>query len=114
MAATSVIEDRPPDPAAPAIRVAALLFGIGFIVVGVLGFLAVTTTHHAAFAWNETSRTVLFHHFRVSRTMLVADIVLGAILILAALGARLSRALLAIGGLLAIGVFVYGHVVIDY
>jgi len=90
MAATSVIEDRAPDPAAPAIRILALFFGIGFIVVEILGFLAVTTTHHAALAWNENSRTVLFDHFRVSRTMLVADIVLSRMTLLLIVAGRLG------------------------
>jgi hypothetical protein len=114
MAATSVIEDTAPDRTGPAVRMLALLFGVGFVVVGVLGFLSVTTTHHDTLAWNQTSHALLFSHFRVSQTMLVADIVFGAIAILAAMSALSARVVLAIGGLLSIAVFVYGHVVIDY
>ncbi|HEX4493571.1 MAG TPA: DUF4383 domain-containing protein [Acidimicrobiia bacterium] len=114
MAATSVIEDSAPDHMAPAVQALALVFGIGFIVVGILGFLSVTTTHHGALAWNQTSRTVLFDHFRVSRTVLVGNIAFGAIAVLAAMRAMSARAILALGGLLSVAVFVYGHVVIDY
>jgi hypothetical protein len=114
MAATSVIEDTAPDRAGSAARAVALVFGIGFIVVAILGFVPATTTHHGALAWNESSRTLLFDHFRVSRAMLVADIAFGAIAVLAAFSATSARSILAIGGVLSAAVFVYGHVVIDY
>jgi hypothetical protein len=114
MAASPVLETRSTSRPAEAIRVIALVVGVGFLVVGVLGFIPAATRHHDALAWHQTSRTVLFDHFRVSRTMLVADLAFGAVAVLAAASAWTSRAVLAIGGLLGAALFVYTVVVIDY
>jgi hypothetical protein len=110
----TVIEDSTRDHTGQTARFVAFVIGLGFIAVGILGFIPAVTTHHGALAWDQTSRTVLFDHFRVSSTMLVADIAFGVIAVLAASTAATARFVLAVGGLLAAAVFVYGHVVTDY
>jgi Domain of unknown function (DUF4383) len=98
-------------PQLMAVQGAALLVGIAFLAVGVLGFLPGVTTDHAALQWaGHHSHARLFGTFATSGLHNVVHLVLGMVGLWSTRTFAASRAYLLAGGLLFIGLWIYSMV----
>ncbi|WP_103350802.1 DUF4383 domain-containing protein [Amycolatopsis sp. CA-128772] len=90
-------------------RTAALLFGIAFLLVGVLGFIPGITTDYGAlrFAGHE-SAAQLFGVFTVSVLHNMVHLLFGVLGVLAARANGASRAFLMLGGGVYVLLWVFG------
>jgi hypothetical protein len=102
---TSHVSDSP-------IRLTALVIGVVFLLVGVAGFVPGVTTNYDSmeFAGHE-SRAELLGIFQVSVLHNVAHLLLGAAGVAMARTPALARAYLVGGGVVYLGLWIYGLVV---
>ncbi|WP_199255225.1 DUF4383 domain-containing protein [Mycolicibacterium mengxianglii] len=100
---------RRPQVGLLAVQWAAILVGSLFLIVGVLGFVPGVTSNLDALAMSGTgSRAALFDVFQVSILDNLVHLAVGVVgLVLATSFAR-ARAYLGVGGLLYLGLWVYG------
>lgn len=94
------------------IQAAAAVVGAAFLLVGVLGFVPGITTHYSemTFAGHE-SHAKLLGLFEVSVLHNLVHLLFGVVGLVAARAARTSRTFLVGGGLVYLGLWVYGLVI---
>ena len=91
----------------------ALLVGVVFLIVGILGFIPGITTNYGdmAFAGHESDAKLL-GLFEVSILHNVVHLLFGVVGLYAArVGAAASRRFLVVGGVLYLGLWLYGMVI---
>jgi uncharacterized protein DUF4383 len=92
-----------------AVQAAALLVGAGFLVVGVLGFIPGVTTDYGLLEWaGHHSGAKLFGVFAVSGLHNAVHLAFGVVGLVMARTYAASRAYLIGGGLVYLGLWVYG------
>ncbi len=96
-------------PKIMAVQGAAVLVGAAFLVFGVLGFIPGVTTHYDQLQWaGHHSSAQLFGVFAVSGLHNVIHLVFGVLGLLMARTYAKARAYLLVGGLVYLGLWVYG------
>ncbi|AFM18882.1 hypothetical protein Mycch_4164 [Mycolicibacterium chubuense NBB4] len=102
-------------PAAPkymAVQVAAAIVAAVLVVLGVLGFIPGVTTHLGQLSWaGQRSHTFLFGTFAVSAVQNIVHLVVGAAGALMARTYAGARAYLLAGGVVYLGLWLYGLLV---
>jgi hypothetical protein len=87
----------------------ALLFGIGFIVIGVAGFIPGLTVHYSDLSFaGHGSGSKLFHVFQTSILQNLVHVLFGIAAIVLARTRESARAFLVVGGLIYLVLFLYG------
>ena len=96
-------------PKVMAVQGAAVLVGAVFLVFGVLGFIPGVTTHYDLLQWaGHYSGAKLFGVFAVSGLHNVIHLVFGVLGLLMARTYAKARAYFLIGGVVYLGLWVYG------
>lgn len=96
-------------PKIMAVQGAAVLVGAAFLVFGVLGFIPGVTTHYDQLQWaGHHSGAQLFGVFAVSGLHNVIHLIFGVLGLLMARTYAKARAYLLVGGLVYLGLWVYG------
>jgi len=95
-----------------AVQGAAVIIGAAFLVVGVLGFIPGVTTHHDQLQWlGHHSGARLFGVFAVSGLHNLIHMAFGVAGLAMARTYAMARAYFLIGGLVYLGLWVYGLVI---
>jgi len=94
------------------VEAVALVVGVVFLLVGILGFIPGVTTHHddMMFAGHE-SMGKLFGLFQVSVLHNLVHLLFGVVGLLASRAVRASRLYLLIGGAVYLVLWVYGLII---
>ncbi|MUL41113.1 DUF4383 domain-containing protein [Streptomonospora sp. PA3] len=101
-----------PDATRGAARVVAGLVGGVFLLVGVLGFVPITTGQYGTLEWaGPDSHAMLLGLFQVSVLHNIVHLVFGAAGLAAAFLPAMARAYLLVSGVLYLGLWIYGMVV---
>lgn len=96
-------------PKVMAVQGAAVLVAVVFLVLGGLGFVPGVTSHHDQLVWaGHHSESMLFGIFAVSGLHNVVHLVFGAAGLLLARTYAAARAYLLVGGLVYLGLWIYG------
>lgn len=96
-------------PKVMAVQGAAILVAAGFLVLGGLGFVPAVTSHYDELAWaGHHSGAMLFGVFAVSGLHNVVHLAFGAVGLLLARTYAAARAYLLVGGLIYLGLWIYG------
>ena len=96
-------------PKIMAVQGAAVLVGAAFLIFGVLGFIPGVTTHYDQMQWaGHHSGAKLLGVFAVSGLHNVIHLVFGVLGLLMARTYAKARAYLLVGGLVYLGLWVYG------
>jgi arginine exporter protein ArgO len=96
-------------PKIMAVQGAAVLVGAAFLVFGALGFIPGVTTHYDRLQWaGHHSGAELFGVFAVSGLHNVIHLIFGVLGLLMARTYAKARAYFLIGGLVYLGLWVYG------
>jgi len=92
----------------------ALLFGLGFVIVGIAGFIPGLTTHYSdlSFAGHD-SNAKLFGVFQTSILLNLVRLLFGAVGIVLSRARQTARGFLIVGGLAYLVIFLYGLVTSD-
>jgi hypothetical protein len=92
----------------------ALLFGLGFVILGIAGFIPGLTTHYRdlSFAGHD-SGAKLFGVFQTSILLNLVHLLFGVVGIVLSRARQTARAFLVVGGLAYLVIFVYGLVTSD-
>jgi hypothetical protein len=91
------------------LRTAALLVGVVFLLVGVLGFIPGITTHYGDMSFaSHTSGALLLGIFQVSILHNIVHLLFGVAGILMARAADTARTFLVGGGVIYLVLFLYG------
>jgi len=86
-----------------------LVFGLGFLALGILGFIPGLTTHYRVMSFaGSDSGAKLFGLFQVSILSNILYLVFGAVGVLAARSFRGSRSYLVVGGIFYLALFALG------
>lgn len=94
------------------VQVVALVVGVVFLLVGVLGFVpGITTNYDDLDMAGHTSHSMLLGVFMVSVLHNVVHLLFGVVGVLAARSARGSRSYLVIGGVVYLVLWLYGLVI---
>ncbi|MGW6566344.1 DUF4383 domain-containing protein [Streptomyces sp. NPDC054975] len=93
------------------VQLVALLVGVVFLVVGVLGFIPGVTTNHDALEFAEHSEAELFGVFQVSILHNLVHLLFGVAGLVMARTAPGARAFLIGGGVIYLALWVYGLVI---
>jgi len=93
-------------------QTAAMVIGATFLTVGILGFIPGITTHYGdmEFAGHESAAKLL-GVFQVSVLHNLVHLAFGIVGLVAAKTARAARSFLVVGGVIYLGLFVYGLIV---
>ena len=92
-----------------ATQLAALAFGVVFLVVGILGFIPGITTNYDTLTWaGHDSDAKLLGLFEVSVLHNIVHILFGVAGLLTARSLRLARTYLLVGGVVYFAVWMYG------
>jgi hypothetical protein len=95
-----------------AVQGAAVMVAAAFLIVGVLGFIPGVTTHHDQLQWlGHHSGAQLFGVFAVSGLHNLVHMAFGAAGLALARTYAMARAYFLIGGLVYLGLWVYGLVI---
>jgi uncharacterized protein DUF4383 len=87
----------------------ALLFGVGFIVLGVAGFIPGLTAHYSDLSFaGHGSRAKVFDVFQTSILQNLVHLLFGVAAIALARTRETARAFLVVGGLIYLVLFLYG------
>jgi hypothetical protein len=96
-------------PKLMAVQGAALLVGAAFLIVGVLGFVPGVTAHYDRLLWlGHHSEAELFGVFAVSGLHNIVHMAFGVVGLTMARSYSMARAFLLVGGLVYLGLWVYG------
>lgn len=94
------------------IRTAALLMGVVFLLVGVLGFVPGITNHFDTISFaGHDSQAKLLGIFQVSILHNIVHLLFGVVGILAARTSAAARSFLIIGGVIYLVLWIYGLVI---
>ena len=96
------------------IRTAALIVGVVFLLVGVLGFVPGITNHFDTITFaGHDSQAKLLGVFQVSILHNIVHLLFGVVGILAARSAAGARSYLIVGGVIYLVLWIYGLVISD-
>jgi hypothetical protein len=96
-------------PKVMAVQGAAILVAVVFLLFGALGFVPGVTSHYDQLVWaGHHSESKLFGIFAVSGLHNVVHLVVGAAGLLLARTYAAARAYLLVGGLVYLGLWIYG------
>ena len=99
-------------PARTVAQLGALVFGLGFLLVGIAGFIPGITTNYDELTWAGTdSEAELFGLFQVSVLHNAVHLAFGVLGLWAARAADLARGFLIASGVVYLALFVYGMVI---
>jgi preprotein translocase subunit Sss1 len=92
----------------------ALLFALGFVIVGIAGFIPGLTTHYSDFSFaGHDSGAKLFGVFQTSILLNLVRLFFGVVGIVLSRSRQTARAFLIVGGLAYLVIFLYGLVTSD-
>jgi hypothetical protein len=94
------------------VQTAALVVGIVFLAVGILGFIpGITTNYESLTAWSHHSQALLLGVFQVSILHNIVHLIFGVAGVLMARTISGARNYLVVGGAIYLVLFVYGLIV---
>ncbi|KAE8763660.1 DUF4383 domain-containing protein [Georgenia thermotolerans] len=100
------------QPTRTAVQTAALVFGIVFLVVGILGFIPGITTHYSLLAIaGQESSALLLGVFQVSILHNIVHLLFGIVGIALSRSAPAARGYLIWGGVIYLVLWLYGLVI---
>ncbi|WP_067860154.1 DUF4383 domain-containing protein [Nocardia shimofusensis] len=94
------------------VRIAALVVGVVFLLVGILGFIPGITTNYDTLEWaGHHSEAKLLGVFEVSILHNLVHLAFGVAGVLAARAARAAAGYLVVGGIIYLALWLYGLVI---